>query len=197
MEEKAPLHSKGTEATLREAVSLLDQHLGLLRALTTGGQATLAEDAGKHSTTSNTAVNIKLKLAPGSTPVCTIVKDVRNLESPPAAPEWDKLLKLKVTAPAKILANFNEPTLTVGNLGSFQSKSGTNLNFGTAMQSCVQASMTATISSKDARPPKPYTATDAELRTGDSYTGNCKQELANHVKTRLTRQSFGVLSVGH
>ncbi|SCU68145.1 uncharacterized protein TEOVI_000735800 [Trypanosoma equiperdum] len=133
MEDKAPLHSKGAEATLREAVSLLDQNLGLLQALTTGGQETLAEDAEKHSTTSNMAVNIKLKLAAGTKAVCESVKDVRSIQSPPAQLEWKKLLKLKLTAPDQILANFNEPTLTIGDLGSCNQNGANSLTFGNAM----------------------------------------------------------------
>nr|AGH60364.1 variant surface glycoprotein 1433 [Trypanosoma brucei] len=191
MEDRAPQHSKGAEETLNEAVSLLDQHLGLLQALTTAGQANLAEDAGKHSTTSNTAVNIKLKLAAGKTAVCAPVKDVKALQSPPADPDWSKLIKLKLTTPEQILTNFNEPMLTIGNLGSCQQNGGSSLTFGNAMQNCVQASTTATISSKDARPQAKYTATDVNLRTGDSYTGTCKQDLANPVENTAYEAKLG------
>nr|APD72755.1 variant surface glycoprotein 1125.1364 [Trypanosoma brucei] len=191
MEDKTPPHSKGAEETLREAASLLDQHLGLLQALTTGGQATLAEDAGKHLTTSNTAVNIKLKLATGTQLVCTIAKDVRSLQSQPAELEWNKLLKLKVTTPQKILANFNDLTLKIGTLRSCTQDGGTGLNFPNAMRSCLQASAPATISSKDARPAKTYTATDVELRTDNSYTGRCKQQLADPTENTAYTAKLG------
>nr|AGH60392.1 variant surface glycoprotein 1463 [Trypanosoma brucei] len=177
LEEQATATANQISATVGDVLQHLDAQIGILDALLTTGKLTLQEDANKHSTTGQASVNIKLKPIASSTPVCAAVSDATKLRQPEAPPEYNKLLKLKVTAPNQLLNNFNEPTISIGGFQSCNSNSGSNLNIGAALQSCTQQSAgTSTLTFTQSRPGPAYTATTVALRHDNKHNGKCQNE---------------------
>ncbi|SCU66508.1 uncharacterized protein TEOVI_000562600 [Trypanosoma equiperdum] len=165
-----------------KTIRLLARHAGHLQTTRTVANSKLAERPGAHATTSTTTVHLALKLEAASVNTCKERPTAAEITEVPATPQYNKLLKLKITKPEDVHKSVLALTATLGALVSCARNGAANNAITNLMESCV-AGTSLTISGTAKEPPTHQYSTQATpIFMDNQHLGKCDETVTEPEK---------------